>query len=230
MKKILFKKNMIWATLEGLKTKTRRIISDEFVQKYADDFKEIYPQPNGEFFFPDPYYYDPKVNFNIGRWIMPKYKRGETVYVGEPFIKLEPNHIINNIRYYYKYDKNYTKTSEDSRQEYLKLGYPYKWGSPLFMPEVAARIFLKIKNVGVERIQDISEEDCLKEGIKIPIEWDLSDDFPEELTDFSTMKRIPKIKFAFKHLWDSINLKRGYPWCDNPYVFVYEYEIERIVK
>ena len=87
--------------------------------------------------------------------------------------------------------------------------YTEKWKSPVFMPKEACRIWLRVKDVRVERLQDISVENTEKEGIPF-----------EEI--------LPRIDF--KHLWNSINKKPGTKWADNPFCWVIEFErIERNV-
>ena len=99
-------------------------------------------------------------------------------------------------------------------------GYAYKagggvnndtgeWRSPMYMPKEAARIFLLVKNVRCERLQDISEDDARAEGV-VPLAFDS--------LGYSD---------AYIDLWQSINGKT-FPWESNPYVFVYD--IMRIEK
>ena len=79
------------------------------------------------------------------------------------------------------------------------------------MPREAARIFLKITDVSVERIHHISFEHILKEGIKQDSERANRDDYV----------------YAFIDLWNSINSKRNngiYAWEHNPWVWVYTFE------
>ena len=80
-----------------------------------------------------------------------------------------------------------------------------------------ARIFLKVTNVRVERLQDITLADMICEGIN-------------HLQEYSTGKVVKpsiQIKREFVNLWNS-TAKDGYKWEDNPYVFVYKFE--RIIK
>lgn len=85
-----------------------------------------------------------------------------------------------------------------------------KWLPSLFMPKDACRIFLKITNVRVEKLNDISEEDSTKEGV-IRMDWEFKNgECPQ--TD----------KEAFQLLWESINGKGG--WEENPWLWVIEFE------
>ncbi len=73
-----------------------------------------------------------------------------------------------------------------------------KWKSPLYMPRKYTRIFLKVTDLRVERLQYISEAEIRKEGIEDPF---------------------------FDLLWDGLHKnKPGCKWEDNPYVWVIEFE------
>jgi len=75
---------------------------------------------------------------------------------------------------------------------------------------------LKIKNEKIicQRIQDISEEDCMKEGIQVHY---------DEHPFYGPVASNPKTDF--KSLWDSINLKRGYGWSFNPWAWGLYYKV-----
>jgi len=85
------------------------------------------------------------------------------------------------------------------------------WQSPYFMPKEAARIFLEVVSVRVERLQDITLTDIRAEGLVCPEEY-RSDDKEYNFRHWFLDE--------WKRLWDSINLKRGYGWNMNPYVWV----------
>jgi len=111
---------------------------------------------------------------------------------------------------------------------YPSFAEPMKWRSPMFLPKWAARIWLEITEVRVERLQEITEEDALSEG------WNSDSDL------FPTINREDKTRTWFKNLWDSLNAKRGqwhrweddnnvihkelikadYSWESNPWVWV----------
>ena len=79
-----------------------------------------------------------------------------------------------------------------------------KWRSPIHMPRWASRITLEITGIRVERVQDITEGDCIAEGIKA--HWK------------------SEAKDIFQDIWDSIYAKKGFGWDQNPWVWVIEFE------
>ena len=77
----------------------------------------------------------------------------------------------------------------------------------MYMPRWAARTFLLITDVRVERLQAMPAGDAAREGIATnPCNPD------KQLRDFAL-------------LWNSINAKRGFPWESNPWVWVYAYRL-----
>ena len=97
----------------------------------------------------------------------------------------------------------------------------FNWSNAMFCGQKQARHFLKITNVRVQRLNDISDKDCLLEGIKI-IQQE------EEMTWYQDYSRgfykscelTPRESFA--SLINRINGKNT--WSKNPFVFVYEFE------
>ena len=77
------------------------------------------------------------------------------------------------------------------------------WTSPMFMPREASRITLKITDIRVERVQDISAKDAIAEGIPAP--YVARDEF-EPIS-------------MYQKQWNKLNAKRGYPWESNPWVW-----------
>lgn len=96
-----------------------------------------------------------------------------------------------------------------------------KWRSPRFMPKAAARLWLEVKNVRVERLQNINHEDAIAEGT---LQWICEEHKSGSYFD-NAMRgaACAKPERAFALLWDSINAKRGYPWENNDWVWVYEF-------
>jgi hypothetical protein len=79
-----------------------------------------------------------------------------------------------------------------------------RWRSSIHMPRWVSRLTLEIKDVRVERLKDISEEDALQEGVVSHPVW----------------KRFAISEF--EKLWDPLNAKHG--WDVNPWVWVIEFQ------
>jgi hypothetical protein len=101
-----------------------------------------------------------------------------------------------------------------------------KWRPSIFMPREACRIKLLIKDIRVERLQDITEEDAKAEGILFEQAIACNHWVPT-FTDPDS-GGYPNYKEAFCELWDSLNEKRGYGWGKNPWVWVVSFE--RVLK
>lgn len=93
-----------------------------------------------------------------------------------------------------------------------------KWRPSIFMPRAAARLFLKITAVRVERLNDITEKDIRREGIVAYVDdqfcmwYGLDDQNLRAETPFT----------VFSELWDSVNGKGA--WQANPFVYVIDFE------
>ena len=117
----------------------------------------------------------------------------------------------------------YKATFDDLTAEMMKQsghGLPI-WKPSIFMPRWASRITLEIVNIRVERVQDISEEDCKSEGIKDLI---VGVTFSDKKINLSQELGL-SYRDRYKYLWNSINAKRGYGWDVNPYVWVIEFKV-----
>lgn len=104
------------------------------------------------------------------------------------------------------------------------------WRSPIHMPRWASRIALKVTDVRVERLQEISNADIAAEGYPAkkgrccgkpgcPFENVTDADLVlAGVSDGDTMFE------WFSSRWDYLNAKRGYPWESNPWVWVVQFE------
>lgn len=84
------------------------------------------------------------------------------------------------------------------------------WHPSIHMPRWASRITLEITNIRVERVNHITNEDAIAEGVWPPGEpyYDGIGDTPRD---------------SYRVLWDFLNAKRGYSWDSNPWVWVLEF-------
>ena len=125
------------------------------------------------------------------------------------------------------YDLLRNTLNELETMKYPNNNGEYKWEkfkSPLKMMDKStmqywmARIFLKVTNAKVERLQDMKNTDYLLEGVNKSLPYkDLAKKYPLYIGKYS----VDKIRFI--DIWNS-TAKDGYKWEDNPYVFVYEFE------
>lgn len=189
---ILFNAEMVNAILEGRKTQTRRVIN---------------PQPEGK-----------TLQSNLdGKWLSKKFNglllpKIEDLPIHCPYGKIGDRLWVRET--FRLFD------SDECPHSDFPCGCP-SWGTPLYrashdcldgekwtpsihMPRSASRILLEITNVHVEQLQDISESDCLKEGVGSPILRDCK-------------------KPKFMQLWESINGADS--WTVNPWVWVVEFKI-----
>lgn len=201
-KPILFSTPMVQAILQGKKTQTRRII------KPQPEITEKGWKWEG---------YRPKAKYNtgaitcFGRDVSPTDEDGlrlqSKIQIGDILWVRETSffHILAK-EYEYKADE----------KPYMKLFSG--WKPSIHMPKEAARIFLYVTNVRVERLQDISEADAIAEGIEKQ-KTNYGDYlFKHYLKD----KFGPSAKHSFQTLWQKIYGIES--WDKNPYVWVYEYE------
>ena len=180
---------MVRAILDGRKTQTRRAIKP---QPSSGVRKSVFVKSG--------------IEDGHGREIKPKYQPGDILWVRETWSKDENGE--------YVYRTNYGTTEDDSFPPSM-----FKWKPSIHMPREAARIFLKVTNVRVERLQDITEEDAIAEGVKDPYEYQ-SPEYYEQ----PNLRGFEINKSAFAGCWDSIYSKRGYGWESNPWVWVVAFE------
>lgn len=242
MKPILFNTEMVKAILDGRKTQTRRVFDfNKFLEKNINKNGEEYCNINNgkvEITYPiqgmpdgsggiDTDYQTDNITNNIS-----KYKVGDILYVRETWRLGYWNMDDGTVAIDYKigkdkslkfpqsdfFNKLVLKSCDELRSKNIfadengnyhweKYNSPLRWYASIHMPKELARIFLKVTNVRVERLQDISRKDVLSEGIR---EHAVNQFHPHTC--------------LFETFWNS-TAKDGYKYLDNPYVFVYEFEM-----
>jgi len=190
MKPILFSTPMVQAILDGRKTMTRRV-----VKNIKNDFDYSVTINN--------------IDDSISKKIIgeiPKYQVGDVLWVRETWCKaiMDRGTAQEKEIFLYRADEGREWTQPND-------GFNIQWKPSIFMPKEYARIFLRVTNVRVERLQDISVEDILKEGAPLITITGNNEDFINS-----------KLKGWWYDLWNSINGKGS--WEANPYVFVYTFQ------
>jgi hypothetical protein len=91
-----------------------------------------------------------------------------------------------------------------------------KWKSSIHMPKWAARLWLKVARIRIQRVQQISEADAIAEGCK----WHAPGLCTENPDDYIGCW---SAKTAFQELWNSIH-KDKHPWEANEWCLAYSFE------
>lgn len=213
---ILFNPEMVKAVLDGRKTQTRRIVKPQ--PEYREN--ESVPWHFGTFFHGWNLDHEAVSVKDVVEYC-PYGQVGDLLYVRERFCvgavvagdslpeEIDPEYIEqckgqeNIIPYEWA-------IREDIGMEDVK------WKPSIHMPKAASRISLKITNIRIERVQDISTEDILSEGI--------IQRFPKVNDQFT-----PTIlRGAFIELWNSTTDKKEFQFRANPWVWVVEFKLAEI--
>ena len=218
MKGILFKpwKIKFIAEHPDMDLQTRRVIK---------------PQPSGDITLLDNgFAYEDTPSGRKRIMLKPPYQVGETVYIKEAFMIEQSDGFDEPTDRPFKNDYEWGlliphyKLTDPDPELYDEEGKRVKWLSPLFMPEWAARYFLVITDVRAERLQEISDDDCLAEGItKSSWEYNIAPYRSYIHKGVNAGRSIPTA--AFMDLWNSINKEK---WESNPWVFIYTFRMTEI--
>lgn len=234
---ILFKGEMVRAILEGRKTETRRVIKPQprFGYWMGMDCRRN-KSPQNHYFFSSKeasYKIQPHEGHDYILVKCPYGKPGERLwvretwvlnYVGKPIPKKRPVEPITGEpgEIFYQADGEQEACFWDESG--------LKWKPSIHMPRWASRIDLEIVKVGVERLQDITEDDSRAEGCKSS-PFDISDTL-EVINDPKSTKETRELaklfcggtltaKWDFWNLWTEINGEDS--WQANPWVWVIEF-------
>lgn len=200
MKPILFNTEMVRAILEGRKTVTRRVVKPQPTYSPRDGFTW-----KGGAYGTDLPSTIQGACYNL-RCAAP-YQVNDILWVREAWRELiRPVGAPKELDY---------RADRDVRVTGL-----FKWRPSIHMPKEAARLFLKVTHISVERLCDMQLTDFIAEGITLS---------RSELKDQNTA--LFTARERFKELWNSTSGKRGTPeyyshnWYGNPYVWVIEFEV-----
>lgn len=221
IKPILFNTEMVRAILDGRKTCTRRICKD--ANEYTVPDMEFYNADKRTYAvhnFADKEHMEQLSTVERTCPICP----GDILYVRET--------VWQKIGYYLDIDGD-TKPSWYNEFKYVasdekpETGWNYSWAKrpSIHMPKEAARIWLKVTDVRVERLQDITPNGAESEGVGNLFYDDIGYGEKNYGTEVDPEYGIAKEQFAW--LWESTIKKSDidrYGWGANPWVWVIEFE------
>ena len=191
MKPILFNTKMVRAILDGRKTQTRRVVKslDRLSFYRAEPSEDAYEAlGKWDFFYG---WLEGGVMFDACASVKAPYSIGDILWVRETW-----NHVKFGLGdWHYEYRADYDDTSK------WRNGSFAQWRPSIHMPRDAARIFLRVTDVRVERLQDIDDDGVVAEGLEIGAQID-------ELWN-RTLSKSSRAMFG----WDA-----------NPWVWVIEFE------
>lgn len=213
MKKIMFSERygLEQAVLTGTKTQTRRIINGDF-----EDVKAYHANGGWHFIA------DTKDGDSVE--VKPAYEVGETIAIAQSYETLA------NSRYCSELGMMDTPTT--FKKEFCGKG----WGNKMFVKAEYMPRCIRITNIKLERLQDISEEDAMREGVfkydKPPLhhEADMFAPWAPYIRpykwDCNNLIYRCTARYAFAYLIDKISGVGT--WRRNPWVFAYEFELLRM--
>ena len=220
MKPILFNTDMVRAILEGRKTVTRRVVKlkydnthlELFTNKYGTRLIEIENEVPGVTTVENP---DGTTTRRVRAYIerASPYRPGDILYVRETWRIWRAHRYDADAHIEFRAGGEgtvirfpYGCTDSVNRDNYDRFIHKWgvrenKWHPSIHMPREAARIFLRVTDVRVEQLRDITWADALKEGCEQPTHFD--------------------------ELWDSTIKKADralYGWEADPWVWAIEFE------
>lgn len=199
---ILFSGPMVKAILEGRKTQTRRVASHPLAKS-----ARVILGPNREGYFDCIQH-----NETGGGILCPYGAAGDRLWVKETHARVHPG-MLQSLDPEPESHEWTTVYRADANGGYVgKLMECTKWKPSIFMRREFSRITLEIENVRVERLQEISEADALKEGVT-------GDECARFNSPFVADQPTPSMCYA--NLWNSINGPGS--WDANPFVWVIQF-------
>ena len=215
LKPILFNTDMTRAVFDGRKTATRRIVKAPVLYSCTEPPSRIFR--DGDLF---------QFQWNTGKTIggfsiKPPYLPGDILYVRETWSTRLSNECYAQPCHggICPYESCESADGPCFPEEFIyKASHSLpssggKWHPSIHMPKEAARIFLRVTDVRVERLQEITDEGAKAEGANNGI--GVADKMRE-----SAIQRFQKI-------WDSTikpTVLSAYGWEANPYVWAVEFE------
>jgi hypothetical protein bacD2_23304 len=228
MKKIMFndKYGLTQAVLDGRKTQTRRVIKcpREFKGEWVAGFN-IHIRQSDKKVVGWPCMYDADEREFDGGEILPRYKVGEIVAVAQSYKNagFRPDKVL--YRSIPEID-GYVKETACCQKG---------WNNKMFVAPNLMPHQIRITNVRIQRLQDISDEDCLAEGV-VKIVHSIPTKAPQYITGYYPSMSLKEAagkfgwgraystpQYAYADLIDKVSDEGT--WESNPWVWVYEFEL-----
>ena len=226
MKKIMFndKYSLTQAVLDGRKTMTRRVCKYD---RPNETYDIVFPVFESNDYDNDGNIVSP-LNYAFGwkndkgdftGWNIPKYKVGEIVAVAQRYKDVvEKRDEAQETLLLYKIGEKYLTMEE------MGAG----WSNTMFTKADLMPHHIRITDIKIERLQDISDKDCLKEGIYKGQCGSADTHFMDAYYYKGDIQPYCTPREAFAALIDKVSGKGT--WESNPYVFVYEFELVDYIK
>jgi hypothetical protein len=205
---ILFSGAMVRALLDGSKTQTRRVLKRAAGPSLSVDCDDQGVAELSWLYGDGPGH---EVLERIERVLCPYGAPGDRLYVRETWAQpttLDPGPTFYRADY---------PACVPAGFENIPPADAITWKPSIHMPRAASRITLEVTGVRVERLQDISEDDAIAEGIDGAMCAAAVGRSPSRAT------LLPAAVHGYAHLWESLNAARGYGWDVNPFVWVVEF-------
>lgn len=218
MKKIMFndKFGLTKAVLEGRKTQTRRIVLDRMAITIQGRKNFLITSNCTKY----------EIDEDLSKFgeTLSLYKIGDIVAIAQRYKDLvSERDEAQDVLDLYKIGDRYLTKSE------MGVGFSNK----MFVRAELMPHRIKIERIRVERLQDISEEDCIKEGVcfhdnpSVDHKYDPYTPWPYDVKpyrhDIDNIRHFCKARFAYAYLIDKINGKGT--WEANPWVFAYDFKL-----
>ncbi|HEX3156773.1 MAG TPA: hypothetical protein VHV32_19245 [Candidatus Angelobacter sp.] len=235
-KPILFSGPMVRAILDGRKTQSRRVVKPQpgpCDHKLNEEY-EGHAIPT-EFFMMDAGDWACRTCGNGVRLtrndavgiICPYGRPGGNIWVREAWQYYGGDEYLyqksrQSVAYKATWDSDKCLWKEGTAEPTTFDYWPETWRPSIHMPRWASRITLELTKVRVERVQEISEEESIAEGVKA---FDGSAKGCFAVLGTTAISGTTA-KECYQRLWDSINLKREggkYSWAANPFVWAIEF-------
>ena len=248
---IILRQHEVQAILNGRQTQLRRSVTVHWHKGHrCAPYDPAYVESEGELYFMDEYGDYHKVSERLGFYGYP----GNLLWVKETHAwldaQMDSGPREDPVCVGFRADDTCYRFEPDPRL--IEFNHPsdmggFKWRPSTNMPRWASRTTLKIADIHVQRVQDISESDAIAEGLISQVgdgegfHWKGTGYHGGSIwkghgKTFHTPRREGEVgcacieagpspaQCAFRELWDRLNKKRGFGWDSNPWVWAITFD------